>query len=86
MERAYWVREGFDRKDESFQGKINEPSPSETNKGEMLDEVEWNKMLDEYYQLRGWDIETGIPTKKKLLDDGLADVVEDLEKRGRVLA
>jgi aldehyde:ferredoxin oxidoreductase len=84
LERAFWVREGFGRKDDCFHGKINKPSPSETNKGEMLNEVEWNKMLDEYYQLRGWDIRTGIPTKEKLLRNGLADIAEDLEKRGKL--
>jgi len=84
LERAFWVREGFSRKDDRLEGKMNEPSPSETNKGEMLDEVEWNKMLDEYYQLRGWAIETGIPTKEKLSRNGLADVAEDLEKRGKL--
>jgi len=31
---------------------------------------EFNKMLDEYYQLREWD-ENGIPTKEKLADLGL---------------
>jgi aldehyde:ferredoxin oxidoreductase len=42
----------------------------------------FNQMLDEYYEERGWDIETGIPTKEKLTELGMADIAADLEKRG----
>jgi aldehyde:ferredoxin oxidoreductase len=31
-------------------------------------------MKDDYYKLRGWDIETGIPTREKLVELGLEDV------------
>jgi aldehyde:ferredoxin oxidoreductase len=30
-------------------------------------------MLREYYEARGWDEETGIPKKEKLLELGLQD-------------
>jgi len=29
--------------------------------------------LDDYYQERGWDIERGIPTERKLVELGLDD-------------
>ena len=35
-------------------------------------------MLFAYYQARGWDSETGKPTRKKLLELGLEDVSKDL--------
>lgn len=35
-------------------------------------------MLKEYYQYRGWDWETGKPTKEKLIDLGLNQAAEDL--------
>jgi aldehyde:ferredoxin oxidoreductase len=86
MERAYWVREGYTRKDDRMEGKLaNQAVPDGPQKGEKIDPVKVEKMLDEYYQMRGWDVETGIPTRKRLLEDGLQDVVEDLEKRGIVL-
>jgi len=82
LERCFWVREGYTRKDDRLDGKItNQAVPDGPQKGEKIDKVKVEKMLDEYYQMRGWDIKTGIPTRKKLLEDGLADVVEDLEKR-----
>jgi aldehyde:ferredoxin oxidoreductase len=35
-------------------------------------------MLDAYYSARGWDKETGFPTKEKLFELGLDDVAKDL--------
>ncbi|MFC1926003.1 aldehyde ferredoxin oxidoreductase C-terminal domain-containing protein, partial [Chloroflexota bacterium] len=85
LERAYWVREGYTRKDDRLEGKImNEPVPDGPFKGASLDKAEIEKMLDEFYQLRGWDVKTGIPTREKLLEDGLEDIVADLEKRGKL--
>jgi aldehyde:ferredoxin oxidoreductase len=30
-------------------------------------------MLDEYYQARGWDVQTGLPTPEKLVELGLQE-------------
>jgi aldehyde:ferredoxin oxidoreductase len=35
-------------------------------------------MLKEYYQYRGWDWETGKPTKEKLIELGLDNIAEDM--------
>jgi aldehyde:ferredoxin oxidoreductase len=35
-------------------------------------------ILDEYYDLMGWD-KNGIPTKTKLMELGLADVTDEIE-------
>jgi aldehyde:ferredoxin oxidoreductase len=35
-------------------------------------------MLEEYYRYRGWDRETGRPSKEKLIELGLNQVAEDL--------
>jgi aldehyde:ferredoxin oxidoreductase len=39
-------------------------------------------LLDEYYALRGWDVQTGIPTRAKLLELGLEDVADRLGIEG----
>jgi aldehyde:ferredoxin oxidoreductase len=39
-------------------------------------------VLDEYYEARGWDKESGLPTMQKLQELGLDDVASDLQKRG----
>jgi aldehyde:ferredoxin oxidoreductase len=46
--------------------------------GERLDFLKWNKMLDEYYDIHGWDKKTGWPTKKTLIDLGLQQILEKL--------
>jgi aldehyde:ferredoxin oxidoreductase len=42
---------------------------------------DWEKLLDDYQDERGWDIETGIPTEKTLIECGLEDVAKDLKFR-----
>ena len=41
-------------------------------------------MLDEYYQWRGWEKDTGFPTRTKLEELDLKDVADQLEKMGRL--
>ena len=41
----------------------------------------FTRLMDQYYTLRGWDMETAVPTRKKLGELGLTDVAEDLEKK-----
>jgi aldehyde:ferredoxin oxidoreductase len=43
-------------------------------KGERIDLEKWNQMLDEYYDLHGWDRESGWPTKNTLSSLGLEEV------------
>jgi len=53
--------------------------------GTVLDRGEFEKMKDDYYRLRGWDIETGFPTKARLKELGLGDIINDLEGLGLVV-
>jgi len=39
-----------------------------------------HKMFDDYYEERGWDIERGVPTKEKLVELGLGEFEEIVEK------
>jgi aldehyde:ferredoxin oxidoreductase len=41
-------------------------------------------MLDEYYDLHGWDRETSYPQRKTLIDLGLSNVADDLAKIGKL--
>jgi aldehyde:ferredoxin oxidoreductase len=42
-----------------------------------------NQMLDEYYDLRGWD-RNGIPTEDKLKEMGLLSAAEELKRMGKI--
>ena len=52
-----------------------------SKKGEVLDRGRFEKMKDEYYQLRGWDVSSGLQTKAKLKELGLQDIMQELEKQ-----
>jgi aldehyde:ferredoxin oxidoreductase len=81
VERCFCVREGIRKKDDFLQGKwASEPTRGGQFDGCFIDREKFKKMLEDYYQLRGWDKETGIPTRETLLGLGIEDVAKDLEK------
>lgn len=86
LEKAFNLRHtNFTRKDDMPTPRdLNEPIPSGSLAGWKMDENKFNKMLDEYYELHGWDKETGFPTRKILQELGLENVIPDLEKIGKL--
>lgn len=69
----------FDRKDDMpTQRDLLEPVPDGPRKGWRLDRGEYDKMLDRYYELHGWDKRTSYPTRSTLERRGLADVADAL--------
>ena len=68
LERLFNLKAGLTGKDDTLPERLlKEPISSGPAKGKV---VELDKMLPEYYQLRGWD-NGGIPTKEKLKELGL---------------
>ncbi len=66
LERLINVSCGIDRRSDVLPYRVmNEPIPDGPSKGWMCSHEDLQKMLDEYYKLRGWD-ENGIPTNKTL--------------------
>jgi len=64
--RMFNVREGFSRKDDTLPYRtLHEPLPDGPAKGQFIGEENLNRMLDEYYELRGWD-RLGTPKKETL--------------------
>jgi aldehyde:ferredoxin oxidoreductase len=61
------TREGFSRKDDTLPERLfMQTSTRGPSKGEMVDRAAFEKMLDEYYDLAGWDRASGIPDDRKL--------------------
>jgi len=82
LERAFNVREGLTRKDDSLPDRfLKEPMPEGPAKGQV---VKLDTMLDEYYEFRGWDKATGLPTRKKLLELQMDDVADELQRMGKL--
>lgn len=85
IEKAINVRAGMTRKDDRPPDRFfEEPIKSGPGKGDILERDKFEKMLDEYYELRGWDKETGLPTRDKLEDVGLKEVADELERYGKL--
>ncbi len=53
-------------------------------KGFKIDENKYNEMLDEFYELSGWDKKTGMQTRTGLEKLGLEDIAEKLEKQDKL--
>ncbi len=76
LERIYNIREGLTRKDDSLPDRfLREPMPMGPTEGQI---VNLDLMLDEYYERRGWDKESGIPTREKLEELGLGEAADDI--------
>ena len=86
LEKAFNLRHtDFDRKDDLPTPRdMSEPIPTGTLAGWKMDEEKFHKMLDEYYDLHGWDRETSFPTRKTLVDLDLEYVAHDLKKIGKL--
>ena len=81
LDRLFNVREGFARKDDRVPYRMShEDVPNFGYK--KVDDALLNGMLDEYYAANGWDLNTTVPTRKKLAELGLEDIVDDLEVNG----
>lgn len=82
LARAFNVREGFSREEDTLPERImTEPLKGGAAKGHYISREDLNQMLDEYYEARGWEVETGAPTKDKLKELGLEYVAEEIGAR-----
>ena len=68
LKRMYNVRLGINRKNDILPSRLLHLARNDGMAAGILPELD--KMLEEYYRLRGWD-ENGIPTEKKLKELGL---------------
>jgi aldehyde:ferredoxin oxidoreductase len=81
LEKAFNCRCGIGGREEDKLGVFEHdyPSPCELP---VIKREDLEKMKDDYYRLRGWDVKTGLPTRKSLEDLGLKDVADNLENQG----
>ncbi|MFW5980988.1 MAG: aldehyde ferredoxin oxidoreductase N-terminal domain-containing protein [bacterium] len=85
LERALQVR-NYERKRTDDEAIIpyyekSENVPDSSGEHHRLDREKFKKLLEEYYELRGWDKKTGYPTGDKLRSLDLEDVAEVIEKK-----
>ena len=85
IERAIVVRDGRTRAKDALPGFFfKTPIPDGPQGGKTLNKVEFEKMKDEYYRIRGWDIETGFQTESTLKALDMMDVAKELKKMNKL--
>ncbi|MBU2509862.1 aldehyde ferredoxin oxidoreductase family protein [bacterium] len=78
IERAFNVREGLRREWDTLPKRILKES---VKSGSTLGQtVDLDELLDDFYELSGWDLKTGIPTLNALRKLGLHTIAEDMEE------
>ena len=78
MLRLVYVRRGFERSDEF---DVSPKLLKNTHVGPAEEEgIEpyLPAMVDEYYRLQGWDVDTGAPTPETLKRLGMGEFIEDV--------
>lgn len=84
LQRCYNALHGINKSDDVLPWRMTQiPSPSGQAEGNVC---RLSEMLEEYYRLRSWDPDNGLPTKRVLRDLGLEEVYgrlyEELESGG----
>jgi len=75
LQRVLSCRLGVTVKDDHLPGILMRPLPEGDTEGHVPNT---EKMLAEYYALRGWDPVTGKPSRERLMSLDLVDVAEDI--------
>lgn len=80
LTRVFNLREGFSREDDRPPARVfDEPVPDGPTKGARVERADYEKLLDQFYELSGWT-KTGVPTLERLKELGLADIADDISR------
>ncbi len=76
--RAFNAREGITRERDTLPKRLFEPLQGGPSDGKVVDRARWEAALDTYYEMAGWDPETGNPTRPTLEALELGWVADEL--------
>ncbi len=80
MARVFNMREGFSRTDDTLPERFFQPLENGPLQGEALPRAEFEHALSVLYALKGWDTETGRPTRDRLESLSLGWAADLLEQ------
>jgi aldehyde:ferredoxin oxidoreductase len=75
--RVFNAREGFERTDDVLPAKLNQPLTGGKSDGLFVTVEELERAKDQYYEMAGWDITTGNPTRSRLIELGLDWLIDE---------
>jgi aldehyde:ferredoxin oxidoreductase len=76
--RAFNAREGIGREQDVLPKKLKKALTGGRSEGLLIEDEELEQAKDWYYELAGWDVDTGIPTRDKLETLGLEWVADSI--------
>jgi aldehyde:ferredoxin oxidoreductase len=83
LEKCFNVREGAQREDDVLPWRMmHDPVPGGPQAGFVTDTEQLTRLLDEYYEMHGWDKHTSIPLRQTLDSLGLLELCSDLVPAG----
>ncbi|MFH1490201.1 MAG: aldehyde ferredoxin oxidoreductase C-terminal domain-containing protein [Pseudomonadota bacterium] len=87
LEKAFnTIHASFTREDDYPPRRyMEEPINAGPYTGYKCDKDKWDEMLDRFYALHGWDLKTGLQTRKCLSDLGLEEFAARLAEVGRLV-
>ena len=71
LAHAFNIREGFSKQDDVLPERLFAPLESGALAGAALSKEEFEQAMDALYRLKGWDPQTGVPTRERLQMLGL---------------
>ena len=80
--RAYNAREGMRREHDDWPQRFYDQPLKRGDETHTLSKETMDQSLHRYYELRGWDAKTGVPTQERLIELQLHDVADDMMKLG----
>ena len=78
MLRSFNAREGIGREADVLPKKMKKALVGGKTDGQSLDEAELEQAKDWYYEMSGWEVATGLPTREKLEELDLGWIADDL--------
>lgn len=78
LARVFNIREGFGAEDDKLAPRSSQPTTDGALSEGGIDPEELNEAVHTYYEMMGWDRETGAPTRGKLEELGVGWAVEYL--------
>jgi len=79
LARAFNVREGFSREDDTLPERLFQPLENGALAGVAIPKAEFERTMTELYRHKGWDPETTAPTRERLRELGIEWVADMLE-------
>jgi aldehyde:ferredoxin oxidoreductase len=76
LARAFNVREGFSRADDTLPERLFQPLENGALQGVAISKKDFEQTLTELYAEKGWDPETTVPTRARLRELGIEWVAD----------